>query len=316
MISHKENPLQVDGHFIEQVLLFLSFFLLPVSVFGQEKQRNANLQVGIIADAQYADVKGGRRKYRKSLRKLTACVQKFNQEGVDLTIQLGDLIDRRVKNFKPVLSRLNRMDNPVYHVLGNHDFSIRQSGDVVPDLLNLDHRYYQFQLRNWTFVVLDGNDLSTFAWPKSSDRHQRARQMRKKLKKTGAPNAKSWNGGIGRKQKKWFRTVLKQADRRNRNVIVLCHYPVYPTNVHNLYNDNEIIEILETYSSPVAYLSGHNHGGNYGRKNGIHYLTLKGMVDTNKNSFAILELSPNRLTVRGFGREKDRTLALPEKSPR
>jgi hypothetical protein len=38
---------------------------------------------------------------------------------------------------------------------------------------------------------------------------------------------------------------------------------------------------------------------------------LKGMVDTEKTSYAIIDVYEKHLAVRGFGREVDRTLALP-----
>lgn len=306
-----EKRLQIDDRLIAQFLTVLSFvLLLPVSSIAQEEPAR-NIRVGLIADVQYVDGNSrGPRKYRKSLQKLPVAVQTLNREGVDLTIQLGDLIERNIKSFKPILARLNKLKMPLYHVLGNHDFSIGKRGDAVQDILDLDKRYYQFQVRNWRFIVLDGNDLSTLAWPKSHKKHQRAKNMRKKIREAGAPNAKSWNGGIGDKQIKWLRSVLKQADQQNQRAIILCHYPVYPLNGHNLYNDGELIKILEEHFSPVAYLSGHNHGGNYGKKNGIQYITLRGMVETNKNSFSIMELSPDQLKIRGFGREKNRTLAI------
>ena len=37
-----------------------------------------------------------------------------------------------------------------------------------------------------------------------------------------------------------------------------------------------------------AYIYGHNHAGNYGRRDTIHYLTLKGMVDTEQTSYAVM----------------------------
>ena len=41
-----------------------------------------------------------------------------------------------------------------------------------------------------------------------------------------------------------------------------------------------------------------------------HYLTLKGMVDTKKTSYAVIEVYPDRLVVKGFGRETNRDLPL------
>ena len=63
----------------------------------------------------------------------------------------------------------------------------------------------------------------------------------------------------------------------------------------------------------AAYLNGHNHAGNYGQLNGIHYLTLKGMVDTEKTSYAVIEVYTDRLVVKGFGRETERELPLPQR---
>ena len=57
-------------------------------------------------------------------------------------------------------------------------------------------------------------------------------------------------------------------------------------------------------------MNGHNHAGNYGEKNGIHYLTLKAMVDTEENAYAVMQVFDDRLEMSGFGREKDRSLKL------
>ena len=59
----------------------------------------------------------------------------------------------------------------------------------------------------------------------------------------------------------------------------------------------------------MAYINGHDHKGSYQEKNSIHYLTLQGMVETKKeNSFFIIDLYPDRLQLKGFGRETSRTL--------
>jgi hypothetical protein len=63
----------------------------------------------------------------------------------------------------------------------------------------------------------------------------------------------------------------------------------------------------------AAYVNGHNHAGNYGQRDGIHYLTLKGMVDTEQTSYAVIEIYADRLVVKGFGREKERELPLPKR---
>ena len=65
-----------------------------------------------------------------------------------------------------------------------------------------------------------------------------------------------------------------------------------------------VIQELEAAGNVVAYFNGHNHAGNYGVKNGIHYVNLKGMVETSDTtSFSIVRVFKDRLEVDGFGRE-------------
>ena len=92
--------------------------------------------------------------------------------------------------------------------------------------------------------------------------------------------------------------------------MLYCHFPVYPKNVHNLWNAKEIIEIIEANSCVKAYINGHNHSGNYGKKKGVHYVTMKGMVDTKDTSYAVVTVSKTQLTIKGFGREVDRELTI------
>jgi hypothetical protein len=59
----------------------------------------------------------------------------------------------------------------------------------------------------------------------------------------------------------------------------------------------------------AAYISGHNHAGHYGELDGVHYLTVPGMVDTPEQSaFAVARVYENRIEIDGEGRVEDRTL--------
>ncbi len=60
-----------------------------------------------------------------------------------------------------------------------------------------------------------------------------------------------------------------------------------------------------------AYFSGHNHEGDYSVKNGIHYVTFKGMVETrDTNAAALITLTEHRITIHGLGRETSRSLNI------
>jgi len=104
---------------------------------------------------------------------------------------------------------------------------------------------------------------------------------------------------------------LKQASLLEEKVILFCHFPVYPSREENLWNDVELIPLLESYSCVVAFFSGHYHAGNYAKKRGIHYLTFQGMVETEKeNAYSIIEVYSDHLKVSGFGREPNRILTF------
>lgn len=85
--------------------------------------------------------------------------------------------------------------------------------------------------------------------------------------------------------------------------------PVYPENSHNIWNDEAVIKELESSGNVVAYFNGHNHAGNYGEKNGIHYVNLKGMLETaDTNTYSIIEIYKDRIFIDGYGLEQDRVL--------
>ena len=125
--------------------------------------------------------------------------------------------------------------------------------------------------------------------------------------KVGTP---TWNGGVGSKQLAWIESKLKAATKANERVILFCHFPVYPANIHNLWNAEAVTTLLAKYPCVAAYLNGHNHAGNYGEKNGTHYLTLNGMVDTPTSAYSVVEVHKDRLEIKGFGRQKNRVMKL------
>jgi predicted phosphodiesterase len=278
---------------------------------AQPQRGEDSFAFGVLADAQYCDAEpSGTRYYRASSKKLAACVDAFNQLELAFAIHLGDFIDRDFQSYDVMVPIYNRVKAPHYHVLGNHDFSVAEERlDGVVQRLGLPNRYYCFRTGGWRLIVLDGNDLSLIARRKGSPEYERAQSVYTNLKAQNAPNAQTWNGGIGEGQLAWLEGQLGTADKAGENVIVFCHFPVFPENVHNLWNATEVIETLESHRSVVAYMNGHNHAGNYGQKNGIHYLTFPGMVETpNTTAYAVVEVRPNGLKVKGYGRTRSRLL--------
>ena len=279
---------------------------------GRLLAAEGGLRFGLVTDAQYADAPArGARHYRESLGKLRAAVEAFNQEELDFVIHLGDLIDGGLKSFADILPIYRKLKAPGYFALGNHDFAVAESEKAtVHKTMGMEARYYDFTVKGWRFAVLDGNEIGYIATAKDSPERAQAEKMLAAMKAKKLRNAMSWNGALSATQLAWLDKVLADADAKGQPAIVFCHFPVFPANAHNLWNDVEVIAMLERHRSVVAYINGHNHAGNYGAKAGIHYLTVNGMVDTaDSNAYGVAtQLGAAGVGVVGSGRLKPRKL--------
>jgi len=270
--------------------------------------------VGLIADVQYADCEPvGTRFYRESLGNLAACVEDFNRRDLAFVIQVGDLIDRDFASFDRVLPVYERLKAPSYHILGNHDYAVAQDRlGEVPKRLGLKRRYYDFAIGSWRFIVLDGNEISLYAHPKDTHAYREAEAVYDELVAREAPNAETWNGGMGPEQIEWLRKKLAKASKAGERVIVFNHFPIFPLgDRHNLWNDAELLEAFGGFDCIAAYIAGHNHHGGYAIADSVHHFTLMGMVETeDTTAYAVVEVRSDRLKVIGIGREPTRVLEV------
>ena len=274
----------------------------------KNKQVKYKFSFGAIADCQYCSGPNrGSRHYSSSAKKLHQCVQELNSHDLKFVIHLGDFIDRDYASFDKVLPIYQSLKMPAYHALGNHDFDVADKWKAkIPERMGMKSKYYDFSIDDWRFIVLDGNDVSFHAYPKDSSEYREA-EVYYRENKIRSPR---WNGAVGEKQLTWMKEVLSGAEKKGEKVVLYCHFPVYPADPHNLWNAKEVISILEKFFCVKAYINGHNHKGKYGQKNGIHYLTLKGMVETESNAYSIIGIFQDSIKVIGYGRESDRSLML------
>lgn len=283
----------------------LIFMIFSFASFSQVK-------IGVFADCQYCDCEtAGTRFYRNSLEKLDDCINQFNtNKELDFIVGLGDLIDRNISSFDSVNSILSKSKKEVNHVIGNHDLSVNKSQfENVPGKLNLKETWYSVSKKGWRFIFLNGNDITFHSNNKETVKE--AEKITAKLKTEGKPNYFDWNGGIGQAQLKWLEKELQKASDIKQKVAVFCHYPLLPFEAHALWNSEEVLAILSKFSCVKVYMNGHNHAGNYVFQNGIHFVNLKGMVETEKeNAFSVITLSDEKIEIEGFGREENRNLLL------
>ncbi len=273
---------------------------------------NAQVKIGVFADCQYCDCDAvGSRYYRNSLTKLTDCISEFNTiDDIEFVVGLGDLIDRNISSFDSVNAILKKSKKEVFNVVGNHDYSVNPDLiESVPVKLGLAGTYYTFKKNGWNFIFLNGNEITFQTTDKKVEK--KAAKMVAKLTAENKPNNQKWNGGISKTQMKWLKKELKTSEKENLKVALFCHFPIYPNEIHSLWNDDKVLQLINKYSCVKAWINGHNHAGDYAEQNGIHFITMNGMVETeSENSFSVISFTSDKIKIDGYGREQSRNLTV------
>ena len=267
----------------------LSYTCSPASSRGGRPVR-----FGVVTDCHCADVDpAGTRFYRQSLGKLAECVDRMNAEKVDFLIELGDFKDQG----RPPVERdtlaylqdaeavLRRFDGPTYHVLGNHDTDSISKAQFLACVTNTgvdrDRSYYSFDIKGLHCIVLDANyrsdgvdyDHGNFDWTDANVPGHELDWLRKDLAVAPGP------------------------------AVILIHQLLDGTDSVSVRNAQQVRAILEESGKVQVVFQGHHHEGRYNRIEGIHYYTLRAVVEgqgADSNSYAIVEVADS-LPVRIFG---------------
>lgn len=289
-------------------IVFLSLLCVLSYSKGIGQQKNNLLKVGLIADPQYADQDTkGSRFYRNSLSKLDSATKAINIAGVDFTVMVGDLVDMGTKDLAPALQHLNKLNAPVYNLLGNHDYVNVEKGATLYKAYRMPATYYTVEKEHWLFILLNTNELSEYATAATSVERIAWQSLNNRLKLEQRKNTQPWNGGISAQQLKWLEKQLKKAEKESKNVIIFTHHPLFPENGLETLNNKDILALIEKYPAVKAVISGHHHPGNFDYYKGIPMITLEGMIETNnENAFGVLELSPGQIELKGQGRMTSR----------
>jgi len=279
-------------------LPFLFLFAATLSFISCKKEiptKSESFSIGIISDCQYCDCDiighygGADRYYKKAKNRLQQAVTELNNHNLEFTIHLGDFIDKDFSSFDTIMPIWNQLKSKSYHVLGNHDFSVADSlKNKVSAKMGLTDRYYSFEIQNWKFIVLDGNDLSIHGSP-TPEKLKQAEELLAEVTKDSLPYAKFYNGALGPEQLAWIKTELDDATTKKLNVCFFDHFPVMPVTELNLWDKDSFLNLVKDYDNVKLFLNGHDHAGSYDKVNDVHYVTFKGMVDTkNTNTFVLL----------------------------
>ncbi|OFY48282.1 MAG: hypothetical protein A2X22_00300 [Bacteroidetes bacterium GWF2_49_14] len=266
--------------------------------------QNPSLKIGLIADVQYCDCPtAGTRHYQLSLGKTEEAVKELVSQKVDLTVLLGDVIDRDFKSFGPVFERLRPLGKNVVIVAGNHDLTEGERKKAKSERKIIRRQEVKIK-EGVRMLFLNGMVNSMEGWPEGSRKYEIGLETYNRLKSEGAPNAQEWNGGLGEEQLRWIRHQVKKSNRNHQSLILFCHMPALPGDAHSLWDTPQLLEILKHADKQVLYLCGHKHSGGDDTIGNVRVINLKGMVEGTTNAFGILSVYPDRFELTGYGRQE------------
>jgi hypothetical protein len=258
-------------------------------------RRRPAIRFGMVTDCHYADADPvGTRFYRESLGKLAECVDRMNAEKVDFLVELGDFKDenrppveeKTLLHLQTIEAVFQRFHGRRYHVLGNHDMDSISKQQFLSQVANAGVKagrsFYSFDARGVHCIVLDANyrsdgsdyDHGHFDW---TDANVPATEL------------------------DWLRQDLAAS---HDPVIAFIHQLLDGTGSVYVRNAPAVRQILEASGKVLAVFQGHHHPGAYSHINGIHYYTLKGMIEghgADNNAYAVVDVHPDQsMTVTGY----------------
>lgn len=289
----------------------INFFIIIVfvllSVSNKTKAQNncaifESFTFGVIADCQCGSLNCN------SIPKLQEAVNYFNTTDITFCVHLGDFIMNGFENYPSVQPIYESLYAPHYYVLGNHEWDIPNAEKPgLINMLGMPDYYYDIKVNNFRFIFIESSELAFF----NEVAHPELISERDSI--YNIYGGSQGCGGISQNQLAYIDATIALAEINDENVVLFGHHPVYPPSSNrNVWNDVELITILEKYSNVVAYMNGHKHEGGYDVKNGIHYVTFKAML-SHTNSYSLIEVVEDTLKIKGLGEADNYALTFEAK---
>jgi len=233
----------------------------------------------------------------------------MNHERVDFLIELGDFKDenrppveqKTLEHLRNIEAVFRRFQGPRYHVLGNHDMDSISKQQFLSHVENAGidtgRSYYSFDVRGRHGIVLDANyrpdgsnyDHGNFDWT---------------------------NANIPAHELDWLQRDLAAS---SGGVVVFVHQRLDGAGPVFVKNASQVRQILQSSDRVLAVFQGHDHNGDYRHMDGIHYYTLKAVVEghgQDNNSYAVVEVHPSQnMTVTGYRKAPSVELSHVQPSP-
>ena len=230
-------------------------------------------------------------RYSKEL--LIEFIEKMNTEiKPDFLVQLGDVVqdanyEEDTKNFKEVVNELKKLNCPVYHLVGNHDY------------LNIPEKELLTILNYKTFWYSCDNDKYHLIFLYSRQRPKN-------------------NITVSDEQVRWF---SKDLEETNKKTLIFIHHSLANQNIKgNFWFDGrpdhclvkqreEIRALIENSGKVIAVFNAHLHWNNITVHKCIPYITVQSLVENFNNdevpskSFTIVDLNEKYIYVKVYGND-------------
>mmetsp|Transcript_22807 Transcript_22807/g.65770 ORF Transcript_22807/g.65770 Transcript_22807/m.65770 type:complete len:321 (-) Transcript_22807:389-1351(-) len=288
---------------------------------------SSSLVIGFVTDVRHADKDehrsdGSVRRHWLGLAVLEASVHRFDENGVQIVVNLGNVADsspgvrgEASSNMMGALKVFDTCKAPTrIDVIGNHDLinfprdQLHRSGlCCFASTGNL----YRFERLGdgWDAVVLYDYDIGVVGLNRADKAFQEAEQILHTRNRNIKLHRDDWyanlpeadhrftpvNGAVSDTQLCWLDSALRKSAEAGNKVLVFTHTPIFAGAAKQkalMWNCEEVLEVLHKHrDTVVAVFAGHNQDGGYARDSaGIHHITL-GAVFTSKDKecCAILE---------------------------
>lgn len=263
---------------------------------------------GLVSDIHYADRPPKlewKRYYRKSYEKFKVAIDFFNNSDCEFVACLGDLKDQKKLPSKNTtlffLEKIEKLFSTFrgerFHVLGNHDLDSISKSEFLDRVTNSgidkSRSFYSYDKNNVHFVVLD----SCF---------------KKDQTPYDSGNFEWYDAIVSDKQIDWLKEDLNST---SLITIVFIHHPLDDFNLPDkrisISNAAQVRGVLEQNGNVKVVFQGHHHDGNYSYNNGIHYYTMKSVVDgLTENNFALITIDQHKkqIVIEGHGETDNKIL--------
>lgn len=231
------------------------------------------MKIGIFTDSHYSskEVTCTNRYNNQSLRKIREAYQYFENNGCEIVICLGDLIDtedtveKEIENLSSISEIIKKSPLHTVCLMGNHDAFVLTPQRFYSVLGIEPPRRHVLGGRN--FIFLD-------ACYSKSGKHY-------------APGDSDWRDTYY----PFANELKKELGALSAPAYVFIHQNIDPKikQDHNLFNDEEIFSIIKQSGIVKAVFQGHYHPGKESVYEGIRYITLPAMCE-NESAYWVFEL--------------------------